>query len=196
MELEIPEKCLELIAKILDREWEMFRRVRSAYPVGCQQSPQTFRRIRGSIFELWTKEMLTSYLSDLDEAGKAGRNLLTEKYARMDDRIPRSNFHPLIEKIVAIESYWQAQVKRTYPYLYRTVCRSDDPTDDGRSFAIYLRCELETYGARTIELYHREIDRAFASGENLTLKMLERLVLKGGFKDLSHAERFFAGGHS
>lgn len=196
MELEPPTRNQKLIVRILDGEWEMFSRVMSAFPVVCQQSPQTFRQVRASIFELWTEEMLISYLSDLYEAGKAGRNLLTEKYARMDDRIPRSNFHPLIEKIVAIESHWQAEVKHAYPHLYHTVCRGDDPTDDGRNFAVYLRCELETYGATTLELYHEQIQQAFAAGENLTLKMLERLVLKGGFEDLCQAERFLAGQYS
>lgn len=152
MELSDQNESLDFVSEILDCEWDMFRRVRSAYPVGCQRAPQTFRKVRGSIFELWTKGMLESYLSDLREAKKAGRNLLTEKYARMDNLIPQSNFHPLIEKIVSIEGAWQTEVKRNYPHLYVYVCRDDDPTGDGRNFAVYLRSELETYGSKTIEL--------------------------------------------
>ena len=178
----------ELVAAVLDSEWEMFRRVRSAYPVGCQQSPAAFRQIRASIFELWTKEMLASYIVDLLQAEAAGRNLLAEKYARMDNLIPRTNFNPLIEKIVAVDSAWQAEVRNKYPHVYRAACRGMEPTDDGGNFSVYLRCELETYGEKTIQLYHRQIEEALANGENLTLKMLEKLVKKGGFKDLEHAE--------
>lgn len=186
----LPE-ARELVVAVLDSEWEMFRRVRSAYPVACQQSPAAFRQIRASIFELWTEEMLASYLVDLLQAEAAGRNLLAEKYARMDNLIPRTNFNPLIERIVAVDSHWQAEVRNKYPHVYRVACRGMEPTDDGRNFSVYLRCELETYGHKTIELYYRQIDQALANGENLTLKMLERLVEKGGFKDLEHAELYF-----
>jgi hypothetical protein len=186
----LPE-ARELVAAVLDSEWEMFRKVRSAYPVGCQQSPATFRHIRASIFELWTEEMLASYLVDLLQAEAAGRNLLAEKYARMDNLIPRTNFNPLIERIVAVDSDWQAEVRNQYPHVYSVACRGMEPTDDGRNFSVYLRCELETYGHKTIELYYRQIDEALANGENLTLKMLERLVEKGGFKDLEQAELYF-----
>jgi hypothetical protein len=178
----------ELIAAILDCEWEMFQRVKSAYPVLCQQAPVTFRQIRASIFELWTEEMLATYLSDLHQAKAAGRNLLAEKYARMDNLIPGTNCNPFIERIVAIDSEWQEEVKNEYPNLYRVACRGMEPTNDGRNFSVYLRCELETYGEKTVELYYRQISEALANGENLTLKMLERLVVKGGFKDLEHAE--------
>lgn len=179
----------ELIARVLDSEWDMFRRVRSAHPAGCRQSPQTFRRVRASIFELWTEDMLASYLTDLQEAGESGRNLFTEKYARMDNLIPRTNFNPLIEKIVTIETFWQIKTSLIYPHLFRAVCRGSGPADDGSNFSVYLRSELETYGARTIELYYEQVEQAVSKGRNLTLEMLQRLVLKGGFRDLDQAER-------
>jgi len=37
---------------------------------------------------MWSKEMLESYFDDLVIAQKKGRNLVTEKYARMDNLIP------------------------------------------------------------------------------------------------------------
>ncbi|MBF0529321.1 MAG: DUF4125 family protein [Deltaproteobacteria bacterium] len=186
-------KVQELVAAILDLEWEMFQRVRTAYPVSCQKSPETFRKIRASIFELWTEEMLASYLNDLRQAKAVGRNLLSEKYARMDNLIPRTNFNPLIDKIVALDGDWQAEVKDKYPHLYSRVCRGMEPTNDGNNFNVYLRCELETYGQNTIELYHQQSSKALADGENLTLSMLKRLVEKGGFKDLDQAERHLTG---
>lgn len=194
METTTPDhKKSGLVAAVLDSEWEMFQQVKSAYPVSCQQSPQTFRQVRGSIFEQWTEEMLVSYLGDLRKAKQEGRNLLTEKYARMDNRLPRTNFHPLIDAVVAIETDWQLEIKEKYPYLYSRVCRGSDATDDGRNFSVYLRCELETYGERTIELYHQQVRNYRRQDVNLSLKMLERLAIKSGFKDLDHAEAHCAG---
>ncbi|MBF0498012.1 MAG: DUF4125 family protein, partial [Deltaproteobacteria bacterium] len=104
-----------------------------------------------------------------------------------------TNFNPLIEKIVALDADWQAEVKDKYPHLYSAVCRGMEPTDDGKNFSVYLRCELETYGQTTIELYYQQTSKALADGENLTLKMLKRLTEKGGFKDLDQAEGHLAG---
>ena len=78
----------DIIEQVLDIELYMFQRVRSAAPAPCQSVPDNFRKIRGSIYEMWTKEMLQSYLNDLQVAQKKGRNLVTEKYARMDNLIP------------------------------------------------------------------------------------------------------------
>ncbi|MCL5405834.1 MAG: DUF4125 family protein [Deltaproteobacteria bacterium] len=179
----------KLIEKILDFEWEMFRQTRSLAPAPCQQAPQRFRQIRGAIFELWTEEMLGSYLTDLEEARAASRNLLSKKYARMDDRIPRTNFHPLIEKIVAIEANWQTEIESKYPQVFLRMCRGTAPGDDGSNFSVYLRCELETYGAKTIELYYQQVREAVTNGRNLSMDMLRILVLKGGFQSLDHAEK-------
>ncbi|MBI5588843.1 MAG: DUF4125 family protein [Deltaproteobacteria bacterium] len=180
-----------LIQKILDIEWRMFRRVKSATPVVCQNSPDTFRKVRSSIFDLWTTEMLQSYLNDLKTAQNLGRNLLTEKYARMDDLLGPLKNNPLIEKIVAIETKWQEEIRQHYPVLYGVTCRSTDPSGDGSNFSIYLRCELETYGDQTIALYYRQVKSAMENRENLALRMLLQLVRKGGFSDLNQAEVYF-----
>ena len=38
----------ERLEQILDREWRMFVRVRSANPAPCQSAPANFRAIRGA----------------------------------------------------------------------------------------------------------------------------------------------------
>lgn len=91
------------IDQILDIEWAMFQRVKSASPVPCQSAPTSFRKIRGANFEMWTDAMLKSYLSDLEAAHKKEKNLITEKYARMDGLIPPLN-NTLISEIAMIES--------------------------------------------------------------------------------------------
>lgn len=177
-----------LIDQILNIEWEMFKQVRTSVASPCQQDPTSFKEIRRSIFETWTKEMLDSYLSDLIEARKNGRNLFTEKYGRMDGLLPPLKHNPIIEQIVRIEEQWQKEIKERYPALYWNVCRDISDSPDNRGFSHYLACELETYGEKTLKLYYQHVKDAFERGENLAIKSLEILVKKSGFSSLEHAE--------
>lgn len=182
-----------LVAHVLDREWELFQRVHSARPVRCQSAPASFRTIRGSLFDLWTGEMLAAYLEALERAVAQGRNPLAEKYARMDGLIPPLSEAPLIDAIVAVEERWQAELQARYPALYQRCCRSRAPTGDGRNFSVYLRCELETYGERTVQLYHENVERADAAGRNLAIEALDHLVVRSGYASLEQAEQVLSG---
>jgi len=166
----------------------MFQRVKSAVSAPCQLQPEAFKRIRESVYETWSEEALVSCLDDFETARQNGRNLLTEKYAQMDDLITSARENPVIDQIVAIEAQWQDEIRRSYPALYNRVCRSTHPYNDGRNFSVYLKGELQTYSDRTIELYYQEVSRALERNENLALKSLETLVKKGGYSGLSHAE--------
>lgn len=181
-----------LLQEILDREWGMFQKVNSAAPASCQSSPDSFRKIRGSIFQLWPTELMAAYVVELCKAEWEGRNLLTEKYARMDNLIPPLNANPVIDEIVAIEEEWQEEIQHKYPGLYARSCRSTDPTGDGRSFSVYLRCELETYGDLALEIYSDWVETARRAGMNYSLTMLNDLILGSGFKSLDEAEAFWA----
>jgi hypothetical protein len=177
-----------LVQRVLDIEWSMFVRVKnSAGPAPCQSAPENFQMIRGSLFESWTDAMLESYLHDLEHARDAGRNLLTEKYARMDDLIEPVSTNPVIGSIVTIESEWHNEIRDKYPALYERCCRKTD-AEDGGNFNVYLRCELETYGDETLRLYHENVESANSKGENLALNALERLVRDSGYRDVAHAE--------
>lgn len=181
-----------LLQEILDREWDMFQKVKSAGPASCQSSPDTFRTIRGSIFQLWPPQLMAAYIVELCKAQWEGRNLLTEKYARMDNLIPPINTNPVIDEIVAIEEKWQEEIRQKYPGLYARSCRSTDPTGDGRNFSVYLRCELETYGDLALQIYYDWVDQARRAEANYSLTMLTRIVLDSGFKSLDEAEAFWA----
>lgn len=166
----------------------MFIRVKSDRPVPCQSEPDNFKTIRGSIFDTWTDEMLASYLNDLISANEQGRNLLTEKYARMDNLLDPLSTNPVIEKIVAIECKWQKKIQDDYPALYEQCCRRTDPTGDGSDFSVYLQSELETYSDHTLGLYYDNVKNADDLQKNPALDALRRLVQKSGYMDLAHAE--------
>lgn len=182
-----------LLDNILELEWQMFVCVKSARRAPCQSAPDNFKTIRSSLFETWSEPMLASYRDDLAEAAAQGRNLLTEKYARMDNLIPPLSANPLIGMIVAIENVWQDDLSCHYPALYRRCCRSMEQTGDGKNFSIYLGCELETYGDRTLRLYYDNLELAVAADRNLAREALHRLVRKNGYRDLDHAERELSG---
>ncbi|BBO79473.1 hypothetical protein DSCO28_00390 [Desulfosarcina ovata subsp. sediminis] len=179
-----------LVDQILEIEWEMFQAVKSASPASCQNAPDSFRKIRGSIFETWPNEILESYLDDLKNAQNSGKNLLTEKYARMDNLIPLLNANPLINEIVNIETDWQKELKKKYPSIYALSCRGMDPVKNGSNFSVYLKCELETYSNRTIERYYSHVKKAFENKKNIAVKAMDRLVKKAGYKDIEHAENY------
>ena len=178
----------DLIDRVLEAEWRMFARVKSARHAPCQSAPDNFKAIRSSLFETWTEPTLASYLRDLLQAESDGRNLLAEKYARMDNQIAPLSDSPLIEVIVTIESNWQEDLSHRYPALYDRCCRRMDETGDGRNFGIYLGCELETYSADTLRLYFENIESAISADRNLAVEALDRLVRKNGYRDLEHAE--------
>jgi len=133
--------------------------------------------------------MLSSYEEDLQRAKQQGRNLLTEKYARMDDVIPPLTINPLIEVIVDIETDWQRQLENLYPALFVRCCRQTDRDGNGSDFSIYLRGELETYSETTLDLYYDNVKAALSEGRNLAIEALEQLVTTAGYWDLFEAER-------
>ncbi|MFH0782495.1 MAG: DUF4125 family protein [Pseudomonadota bacterium] len=180
----------QLITGILDLEWTMFQQIHSESPASCQNMPDKFFKIRGSLFTAWSQEALASYLSDLKIGQAEGRNFLMEKYARMDNRIPRLNDNPLIDIIVFTETIWQEDMKSRYPAIYNSICRSTNAVDDGSNFSIYLRSELETYSNRTIELYLENVKQALEKDVSLAEISLQQLIRKCGYKDLDHAESY------
>ena len=178
--------------EILDLEWDMFRSVNSAAPASCQENPETFRKVRSSIFQLWPRKLLAAYLIELTTAKRRGRNLFTEKYARMDNLIPPINTNPAIDKIVAIEAQWQQEISDLYPALYARSCRQTGQDDGGMDFSVYLRSELETYGDTALEIYYEWVELARRAGMNYSLTMLNNLVMNSGFDSLDDAESYWS----
>jgi Protein of unknown function (DUF4125) len=185
-----------LIDKILNLEWTMFQKVKGETPASCQQMPDKFKKIRGSLFSVWSQEALASYLTDLQTAIDQDVNFLTQKYALMDSRIPPLKTEPeitsKIKEIVAIETEWQNEIQQKFPVLFKRMGRSTKPTGDGSNFSIYLACELETYSENTINLYYLNITTAVENQTNLAVESLRILLNKEGYDSIDHAERYLA----
>ena len=197
---------MDLVEEVIRREWDQFQRTENeGGRASCQGNWPMFHQMRASQFMTWPEDLLRSYLDDLDEANRVGRNLVTEKYARMmastapdeyreriepfiprlsDERIARQ------ERVIAVQVAWARDFRGRYPKLgaaMRVLTTAEDTPED-TSFETYLRGELGTYSDRTMALYEAMVEDLQAAGRNLTEQTVANTVRLGGFADLEEAE--------
>jgi hypothetical protein len=126
----------------------------------CQEQPEVFKAIRISNFVHWSEATLESYWSDLLEAQNHKRNLMTEKYARMEGMMPPVDAETalLIDKIVKQECQWLESIAMQSPHLkpVRPIYSVDD-SPYVVSSETYSRGELATYSTRTLKLYLQDV---------------------------------------
>jgi len=183
----------ETIKDILKIELEMFKQVRTAESSNCRENTDAFLLVRGAAFVRWSAKTLACYLLDLQEARQDGRNLMTEKYARMDNLIPCLNDGQLIDEIMAIEIEWEKEVRAKYPHVVGQPFPESADTEVGLdNFKNYLRSELETYSDTTLVSYYTDLLEAAGNSENLTEKVLADIFRRRGFTSLAEAETSFA----
>ena len=92
-------------------EWEMFSNVQNVGgKASCQMDPKTFRIMRSSQMDNWDDELLGSYLEDLLNARLEGRNLVTEKYARMMESTFPEEYAQLADSLPPLDPEAMAQV--------------------------------------------------------------------------------------
>jgi hypothetical protein len=169
----------KLLDRIIEIELDMFLRVRTSEPSACQEHPETFRIMREMNHFFYSNEMLQSYLQDLESALASGRNLLTEKYARMDNLIPSLKRNPLIAEIVKIEQEWMNDLQTRYPLTFK------NPVE---RFSNYLSSELETYSDKSLELLFRDLMKAKHERINLAEERYSHLFQRIGYGSISEVE--------
>ncbi|KAB7790534.1 hypothetical protein F7D09_0903 [Bifidobacterium leontopitheci] len=194
------------VRDIVRKEWSQFQRTNNeGGRAACQGNWPMFEQMRSSQFLTWPQPLLDSYSHDLDEAERVGRNLITEKYGRMMASTAPTEFHANIEpyiprlsgerialqeRIIAMQVAWAVDFRERYPKLGRAmrVLRTGEDMATATSFETYLRGELGTYSARTLDLYAGFVDGLAAQGRNLTEETIGNTVRLGGFADLAEAE--------
>lgn len=171
-----------LLNEIIDREQDMFvavnANIEGVKKAWCQDTLKTFRQMRYMTHAVLSDDTLASYLEDLKSARKIGRNLVAEKYARMDNLIPTNNESIKIIKIAEIESKWFNALQKEYPRIL----------NHQNQFLNYAISELETYSMTTLELYFKDVLNAELSGVNLVKSRYEILYKRLGFKSLAEVE--------
>ena len=184
----------QLIERIVRHEWDQFQRTNNeGGRAACQGNWPVFRQMRTSQFMTWPDPLLDSYLADLVEAERVGRNLVTEKYGRMMESTAPQDFHDNIEPyiprlsderiatqehVIATQVAWAEDFRARYPKLGRAmrVLRTAEDTAQSTSFETYLRGELGTYSERTMALYRRFVDDLLRKGRNLTEETIAHTV--------------------
>lgn len=198
-----------LIENIIALEWDEFQKVNNeGGRASCQNDWKTFQIMRRSQFLAWNEEMQESYHSDLVTAINNGRNLLTEKYARMmestapekyqalKDNIPliTEEKKKLIEKITQISIKWQEEFARAYPNIsgQGRPIHADEDGPLTTSIETYERGELSTYSEKTLKLYNKFITQLLEENKNLSKIVVENTVREYGFASLDQAEKKIA----
>ena len=170
----------DLLKEIVDIELRMFLAVESSIPSACQEQPETFKLMRSASFHVLSNETLESYLQDLNEAMEDDRNLMSLKYARIDDLVPCLNTNPVIDKIVEVEARWLEELAKRYPLVFKG--------QFDYAAGSYLRSELETYSDRTLDLYFKDVSRALGKGKNLTEKRYTFIFQNAGYDSIDDVE--------
>lgn len=201
---------LDLAEKTVRHEWDQFQKVdNEGGRALCQGDWPTFHQMRLSQFLTWTAPLLLSYSQDLDQADREGRNLLTEKYARMMESTDQDYYlaHlqaylPVLsqrrldqqEGIIRTQVEWARSFMQDHPRLGSRMRRLTSAEDrpDSTSFETYLRGELGTYSQRTLDLYQAFVTHAKEEGINLTRQTVGWTVRMAGFSDLAEAEASLA----
>ena len=194
-----------VIADIVDLEWEMFSSVENVGGrADCQNDPETFRIMRSSQCQTWADELLASYLEDLQAAKECGRNLMTEKYARMmEDTYPEeyARLAPslpeisakaleMIAEILKIHRGWQEELKTSYPKIISHMRPASlaSQANGMTPLETYLRGELQTYSEKTLAIYLQKTLEKVAHGQNEAQENLLNQVKQYGFVSLEECE--------
>jgi hypothetical protein len=193
-----------VIDSIIEVEWKMFQEVPNiGGRAACQDDSETFKIMRAGQSAGWSDAMLESYLDDLNEAERSGRNLLTEKYARMMSSTSPLEYAQiehllppvdpeaieLIERIVRIVLEWEEELLEKYPYIVKRgrPLFSREDTIGVTSLETYLRGELSTYSLKTLKVYSDHIQKEQSENINGSAITLLYMIKQYGFDSLEEA---------
>ena len=196
----------KLIERLVALEWEFFQATRNeGGRATCQDDRETFWVMRTGQAMGWSEEMAAAWLSDLEAARAAGRNPVTEKYARMmaftapEAYAKLAHFLPPVEP--EVEKLARALTDQTvaladaaaqqYPYFCasgRPIHSSEDSAAD-TSLETYCYGELLTCRPETLRLFQRYYEEKARRGENLYVEIETHIVHLMGYSSLEEAER-------
>ena len=199
------EKKLK-IERIIDIEWQMFQKVENiGGRASCQDDFETFYIMRFSQYGSWSDEMVDFYLDFAEDALIQGRNLVSEKYARMMEfthpEYYRREIEPflpsiseyclsLIDKIADTMVRWETEFSHLYPKLSGAgrPITSEGDASGFTSMETYARGELSTYPVELLRLYSEYIDRLLTEGKSLSLINQQIMVELYGYDTIKEAE--------
>ncbi len=195
----------ESVNELVMLEWQAFDKViNEGGRASCQDDFGTFSIMRRSQYDTWTDEMLDSFIDDFYNANERGWNLITEKYARMEESTAPEEYEKIkdslppvsdaqkaiVDQIVGIQVDWMEEFAANYPKAAgraRSIRASED-TKDNTSYETYLRGELLTYSERTLALYGQFIVKLAGNRQNLACMIMENTARAYGYDGLDDME--------
>lgn len=200
------EKKTPVVGEIVRLEWEAFDKVQNeGGRADCQDDFETFSIMRKSQYLAWDIELLKLYKEEFLQAVSCGRNLITEKYARMMESTAPEKYAGIKEKlptlseesaqireaVISIQIGWMEELAERYPALAknaRTIHTKDDTPFD-TSYETYLRGELMTYSDDLLYRYGRFVVSLAGEGKNLAEIIMTNTVHFYGYASLEAAEK-------
>lgn len=156
-----------IISEIIALELKMFQAVNNlGGKTDCQNQPEAFCTMRQIVYEVLSPQVLAAWLSDLRDAERAGRNVMTEKYALMCGSIEMPEISQAIKSIISCELAWLQTAVKKHPDYFG---------GNDADFCRYLLCELLMYSETTLNAYAQCIDDAQSTGRNLVLERIENI---------------------
>jgi hypothetical protein len=180
-----------VIERILELEKDMFLRVPAEGPCECKENLALFGAHRNAQFLAWSEGTLRSYLDDLESADRRGINLMTVKYARMDDRIPPFGSGAEIPLLLEAMLGWQREFLQAHAGIKGKArpLEEEDAAGEVRSFARYLGAELETYSPKTRASLLEDLREKARAGINMSEEIYGYLFRELGYESIGAAER-------
>ncbi len=160
----------DILAELISKEWTMFTNTKSigSGRAACQDDMPTFINARKAQWSAYPVEIVASYLDDINQAIKDGRNLVTDKYAYMmedtnyNDYLAIKHLIPeldsekllLVNDILAMMLRAEEKIRMENPSILdgSRPLYSKDNTSTQTSIETYLRGELKTYSVHTLSL--------------------------------------------
>jgi hypothetical protein len=195
----------ETVDRIVSCEWKMFQAVNEGGErASCQDDRVTFDGMRRGQFDAWSQEAAGSYLRDLEDAERSGRNLVSEKYIHMMKTTEPSKYEQLLSQIEKpseaartlagelsgkLLSQTEALFER-YPYVAGSGRPLRSAHDFGGVVSIetYQLGELLTYSEKTLDALLRHVLALESEGVSFAKRVLENSAAFYGYKDLDEAE--------
>ena len=200
----------DTLDRIVEIEWEMFQNtVNEGGRASCQDDRRTFDIMRRSQWSALPEPVQESYLADLEIAAAAGRNLVTEKYARImaytapeeyakiEKYLPAvsGEVYELAHEITTMQTEMDREASLRYPNLMALGRRASQrgAAQGDTAFDAYLEGELQTFSAATLRLY---LDYLKHSGCNHVTAVLENIARLRGYASLEEANARVGQRHS
>lgn len=181
----------ELINQIISEEYRMFSEVQNiGGRASCQDDYDTFYIMRCAQHSIFAENTLKSYLQDIEDAQKAERNLITEKYSwmmeetdpawfeeKLSPHLPRLSPRKmrLVESMTVTFMNCYEDVKKQYPNM---LAWGRDPYDNqgGASIRLYFSGELKTWSEGTLLLACQDIISHLEKHENPVRMIYEKIM--------------------